>query len=487
MPDPEHAGARSTLSAAGPGDGTPWWMTWPVLATLACGLISLVWVIALPSLPSFDPFSWILWGREIVDSGLNFQTNGGPSWKPLPVLFTSVFGLFGDAAPDLWMVVARTGGLLALAAAFRLSQRVAGSFAGLIAVVGLFLTTEWLRNLQRGTSEPTLVALVLWALIAHLNGRRNIAFALGVAAGLLRPEVWPFIGLYALWIGRPTGWPARALLVGGLLLIPLLWFVPPWVASDDPFNASSHAASYDGALGSNPALTVIERFGHLAAVPFMVAALIALILAVRARERLSLALGLGALAWVAVVVVTTVAAGFPGLPRFMLPATAIVCVLAGVGAVRLVALAPGRRIGGLIALLLLAGAVAGSLGRIDDLSPQYYDVQHANANYRALDLAVNRAGGRALILRCSHRLVATNQAIRIALAWKLKVEMLVVRPYVRHPAIVFRGPHVVTLGAAPKLSYRPRSIYQIARTKVWHVFGVLPAGKRPAPGCPRTA
>ena len=46
---------------------------------------------------------------------LALNTVDGPSWKPLPVLFTAPFSLFGDdAAPALWLLVARGGSLGAL-------------------------------------------------------------------------------------------------------------------------------------------------------------------------------------------------------------------------------------------------------------------------------------------------------------------------------------------------------------------------------------
>lgn len=501
MPDREHVAAQATLEAPGArradavqADGRseasrrrPGWASWLLITAAVCAFLAVVSVLVLPSVPSFDPFSWIVWGRELFDSHLRFETNGGPSWKPLPVIFTSVFGLFGDAAPKLWLVVARTGGLLALAGAYRLGERVAGRVAGAIAVVGLLLTTDWLRYLERGASEPLLVGFVLWAVIAHVEGFRRTAFFLGVGAALIRPEAWPFLGLYALWIARGEVWRGRGLILAGLLLIPLLWFVPPWIGSDDPFSASSHAASYNGHLGANPGLEVLRRAAELSVLPVLLGALAAVVLAVRRREKLILGLGGAAVAWVALVLVMTVAAGYPGLPRFMLPAAALLCVLAGAGAVRLVRLAPNRTIAVAAGLVLLAGAVIGSLDRVGDLAPQYRDVQLAQRNSDALDVAVKRAGGRKRILRCSRRLVAVNHSFQTALAWKLKVELKVVRPFVRHPAIVFRGPHIATLGSPPPVTYRPRSFYPITRAGVWRAFGVLPAGESPAPGCPHSA
>src|SRR5207248_3821267 len=74
---------------------------WLAGAALLIGAVSLL----IPSTPSYDPWAWLVWGREIIR--VNLQTTGGPSWKPLPVLFTTVFAVFGKAQPDLWLVIAR--------------------------------------------------------------------------------------------------------------------------------------------------------------------------------------------------------------------------------------------------------------------------------------------------------------------------------------------------------------------------------------------
>ena len=181
---------------------------WPlVLGCLVLAALSLL----LPSTPTYDPWAWIGWGREITELDLNTRT--GPSWKPLPVLFTTLFAPAGDAAPWLWLVVGRAGALLSLVMAWRLASRLAGPryalAAGAVAALALVLSEDWLRNSALGNSEPLLVALALLAVERHLDGRSDHALLLGFAAGLLRPEVWPFLGLYGLWAwfaepARPT-------------------------------------------------------------------------------------------------------------------------------------------------------------------------------------------------------------------------------------------------------------------------------------------
>src|SRR3712207_4644547 len=98
-----------------------------IAAALAVSALSLLY----PSTPSYDPWEWIQWGRDITQLELN--TNTGPSWKPLPVLFTTLFAPFGDAAPDLWLVIARAGGLLSLLMCFRLANHLVGGRAGYVA------------------------------------------------------------------------------------------------------------------------------------------------------------------------------------------------------------------------------------------------------------------------------------------------------------------------------------------------------------------
>src|SRR5689334_9067820 len=82
-----------------------------------------------PHEPTYDPWAWLIWGREIVH--WNLSTTAGPSWKPLPVLFTTAFApLGGRAEVLLWLVVARAGALLAIGLALRLARRLAGWPAG---------------------------------------------------------------------------------------------------------------------------------------------------------------------------------------------------------------------------------------------------------------------------------------------------------------------------------------------------------------------
>src|SRR4051812_6748752 len=96
------------------------------VALAILGLTALTFLV--PAAPTYDPWAWIIWGREIMH--LDLSTVDGPSWKPLPVLLTTPFSLFGGLAPDLWLFVARAGAIAGVVRAFRAARRLGGGPAG---------------------------------------------------------------------------------------------------------------------------------------------------------------------------------------------------------------------------------------------------------------------------------------------------------------------------------------------------------------------
>lgn len=396
--------------------------------------------LLLPSTPTYDPWAWLLWGREILD--LDLSTQFGPSWKPLPVLFTTVYALFGDLAPALWLVTARAGGLLALVMVYRLTVRVAGGsgrvLGGVIAVAALVSVSLLVRLTALGHSEGLLVAVVLWSIERHLDGERGHAFVLAFAAALIRPEVWPFLGLYGLlvWIKEPE----RRVLVGILLvLVPALWLLPELWGSGDAFRASERAKAPDpgtAILAENPALEALRGAEALLRLPIHLAALTAVAFAVWRRDRTTLVLAAGALSWVALVVAMT-AVGYPGVPRLMLPAAALLCVLAGVAVIRLVHVAGGGRRSTGAAVVLLLAAVAYAVPRVGNttgLAAQLRSEAELNVD---LATAVERVGGRDRILACGHPATAPLQVT--AVAWLLRVPISSVAIDAQVPGVVFRA------------------------------------------------
>ena len=480
-----------------PGGWRSWGQRYPFLcSTAVCVVLAALSAAVLPTVPSYDPWAWIGWGREVIDPHLSFAISGGPSWKPLPVFpFTTVYALFGSAAaPTLWVITARAGGLLGLVAAYRLAARLIGAprwaavVAGLVAAGGVVVTQEWFYEMFRGTSEPMLIASALWAIDRHLERRYGWAFVLGVATSLIRPEAWPFLIVYAgwLWLRHPR---LRALVVVGSLSIPFFWFVPPWVGSGQPFLAAQHAAEYNGALGSNPFLTVLGRGLDVQTIPLLVFGAVAVALAWfrQPRDRLVLALGAGVVVWWVVVVGMTLD-GYPGLERFYLPAAGVTCVLAGVGIVRLAELASaaaaersgadGVRVGVWVAVVvaLLALTIPFTAGRVKEARRQNSVASAAVTRLDQLSAAVAAVGGHRRVFPCKSSFSAVNHGVQTALAWKLHVTLGRVGTSMRHQGVMFVGPHDTIDGIAAPVSPRLTQSQLIAQVGVWKVYRVTAPG-----------
>jgi hypothetical protein len=495
-------GSQSAGSAdeAAPGRRGLDWRSSPFLvSSVVCVALAALSAAILPTVPSYDPWSWIVWGREVFDPHLSFTVNGGPSWKPLPVVFTAVFGLFGGAAPTLWVITARAGGLMALVGAYRLAARVVRSWspdvpafswgpivAGLFAAVGVALTQEFSYYMFRGTSEPMLVGATLWAIDRHLDRRYWQAFALGVAASLIRPEAWPFILLYAFWLWRGDRTVRSGVfLLAGLALIPFLWFVPPWIGTGQPFIAASHAKDYNGHLGAHPFIEVLRRGFDLQPAPWLILGLVATAIAWLRRPRNTLVLGLAAAAaawWVLVVAMTL--DGYPGLERFYLPAAGVTCVLAGAGLVELVQLvagflgkrAPGVRYAAIgLTVALVALSVPFTTTRIDQARAQRPIAQRAVTRLDQLSAAVAAVGGHAGVYPCRSSFAAVNHSAQTALAWKLHVTLERVGTSMRHSGVMFVGPHDSIDGGAPRIDPRLNRFQLIAHVGAWKVYRVWQA------------
>jgi hypothetical protein len=389
-------------------------------ACLALAALSLL----APSAPTYDPWAWLVWGRQVAE--LRLDTVNGPSWKPLPVLVTTPLALAGDAAPALWLVVARAGALAAVALAFVLARRLAGPAAGLAAAAGLAVAPWFVRNAWLGNSEGLLVALALGAALAHAQRRRALAFALGAGVGLLRPEAWPFVGLYALWLARED---RRRLpwLALGLVGLGLLWLGPEEWGSGRALRSSERAErplSYSPAFADRPLLAVLDNAAEMLPVAALAGlALAALLVLVRrappGAAGLALGVGTAGLAW-AVLVGVMSEAGFSGNTRYLvLPAAAglvvgaagLAWVLAAVLPARLRRAGPVRALG---AVLLAAAFTAASLAALPGVARR---AEQQSRLVPELAGAVASAGGPARLRACGR--VVTSRFFVPAVAWRL--------------------------------------------------------------------
>lgn len=344
---------------------------WLIAAALAVGALSLL----IPSTPSYDPWSWLVWSRQIVHGHLTI-TSGGTSWKPLPMIFTIPFALVGSVAPDLWLVVARAGAFAAVVMvfrlAFRLTLRVGGLFgdadpdldrlttmapallAGVIGAFALALSASggFVSSNALGYSEGFAAALLLISIDRHLDGKHRQAFVVGFLVALDRPEIWLFWVPYGLWLfWKDRG--ARVLVAALFVITPIVWFVPVYLGCGSfscSVSRATHPRSNSLAFASDPFVAELKRAAwptmllRIKVVAALLVAAVAVISVVtyrragltglrtdRSRARIAAALlGLGGLAWFVVIAIMT-QAGFSGNNRYLVLGSALVDICGAIG------------------------------------------------------------------------------------------------------------------------------------------------------------
>jgi len=308
----------------------PW-----LLGTAGLLLISLVIVLWARTRPGYDPYGWLVWGKLTIHLKLN--TDGAPSWKPLPYLFTVPYALAGHYALWLWMVtsvaVSLSGVVFAWRIAFRLTaatpeRRYAAYVAGLVAAVALLGIRDYTHFILSSQSDTMIVSLCLGAIDCWLSGRYRWSYALWLLGSFGRPEVWPFLALFSLWAWRKFPEMRRMIWIG-ILLLPVFWFGIPAISSKSAFTAGNLAQHSPRALKNNKFFGTMDRFLDLHELPVQLAALFAIVLAVWRRQRIILMLAAGALVWVLLEGAFALH-GWPSVPRYLFEPVGIVCVLAGI-------------------------------------------------------------------------------------------------------------------------------------------------------------
>jgi MFS family permease len=399
-----------------------------LLACLALAVLSLV----VADQPTYDPQAWLIWGRQIAHGTL--ETVSGPSWKPLPVLITAPSALLGDGPPPLiWLTVARTGGFAAVVLAAVVAMRLAGRdergrpwHAGAFAAVALLLANTYLSGVLRGNSEGLLAAAVLAAVLAVLDGRYRLAFGFGVAAALLRPEAWPALALYSLWLLHRDRSPRTLALIGGsALLVILLWFVPEKLGSGDFFRGASRArepVAGSPAQSSFPFGAVFTNGASALIYPIYAAALLAVLDAIRRRRTPVLAVAALATLWM-LAVAALAQKGFTGNLRYVMLPAALVCAIAGAGVARLPRRWP------LYAVLALA-CVPGVVHGTGLLHTTLAEAAEDERVFDDLPRVIARAGGERAVLACGAVFTGPFQTQAVAWRLHLRQQQVKLRPTV---------------------------------------------------------
>ena len=429
-------------------------MSRPLAVSLALAAASLA---VVDPAPSYDPWAWLLWGRELAAGELS--TSEGPAFKPLPVLVCALLAPSGDAAPWLWVGIARWAALFALWMAFRLGRELAGGSVagGALAAVGVALTGSFLGYAASGVAEGMLLALALAAVDRARHGRPRMAMALAVGCGLVRVETWPFLlaaGAVA-WQRHPR---SRTAITAAAVAVPAAWFLPELAGSGDLLRSGERAMIPNPgqpALADVPALASLRQ--AIILVPWPLAAglaALACLLSGRAGGALASARGACLVAaagggWIAIVASMS-QIGFSGEPRYAMPGAALLSIAGAAGitlAARTAGLAVARRTAGLgtrsaraasigVCLAAMGIVAVGSAPRVAAIpAAQAYQWRLATD----LSAAVAAAGGRAAVLECGIPYVGRLRGP--LMAYQLDVEKRDVEPddEPRRPGVAFRS------------------------------------------------
>jgi len=433
-------------------------------ALLVLSLLILLWA---RTRPGFDPYGWLVWGHQTVAG--NLDTNAAPSWKPLPFLFTVPYGVFGHYQLWLWMVtslaVSLSGSVFAARIAYRLTdagpdRRYAGYAAAAFAALGLLGLSDYWHYMLSAQSDPMIVALCLGAIDCHLHGRYRWAFVLGALAGLGRPEVWLFLGLYAIWawLRVPS---MRWLIAGGIVAMVVLWFGIPALTSRTAFVAASNALGSGRRLRSDQIFGTVGRFVGLNPRVLELTAAIAVVWAAVRRDLVTLGLAAGVCAWVIVEIAFSLH-GWPGLARYMFEPAGVVVALAGAAVGRMLADGPRlvRRVPAwawtAVVVVIVVALVPPALSRARSEHHDIRDQRVRTAEIGKLSTVVASLGGPGRFKGCGEPL--TRLEYQTILAWTLRQNVSKVG-YKYGPAVASGRP-IVLFTPRPQGGWLVQALHQ---------------------------
>jgi hypothetical protein len=387
------------------------WWPWVVLGVV---IVSALLVVVSDMRPSYDGFGFLVWGREVLHWNLN--TDGAPSWKPLPFLFTLPYAVAGRGQLWLWMGTAVGGAVLgsvfAARVAFRLTgvgrdrveRRYAPYVAGAFAGLGLLGINTLMHLVLIANSDALIVAALLAAIDCHLVRRHRLAFGMLVLASLGRPEAWVFAGLYGLWLmwKVPTA-STRLMVLAGLVFIPAFWFSIPALTSKSWFISGDLALNQQTAIHGNKIVGVVNRFRSLYELPMQLAWLIAVLLAALRRDRTTLLVVAAAATWL-IIEIAFAYHGWSAVSRYMIEPAAVMVAVAGGGIGWLLADTRTSKVlrwlGPVVALGLIVALAPDARSRVRTVRYLIEDSRHSAKQIDRLHKVIDDDGGPDVIKAC---------------------------------------------------------------------------------------
>ncbi len=424
-----------------------WWL-------VAIGVVLLAAVVLrwANTRPGYDPYGWLDWGYQTLRGNLNL--GGAPSWKPFTYIFNVVYALFGHWALYLWMLTAVSisfsGAVFGGRIAYRLTgagperrwAAVVAAIAGGAAVLGI---QDYFHYLMSAQSDSMLVAVCLAAIDSYLSGRLRWAWWLGALASLGRPEVWPFMAVYGVWLflKHPS---MRWMIYAGAIVNLLLWFGVPTLTNGRPDIAGQLALKSPRELHNNKITGTISRFIDLQYWPMEITALVGVGLALLRRNLTYLTLAAMTAGWV-VIEIAFVLHGFPGVPRYLFEPAALMGVLAGVTVGWLLldvsqfwSRLP-RWAGIPLAVLLIAVMIPQA---ISQARTEHKDINHERARTQEINklgATINSLGGPGKVLACGHPVLNVEFVSIFGWYAHLNTGAIGYRPQVelkkKHPIMLF--------------------------------------------------
>jgi len=303
-------------------------------------LVALAIVAWARTRPGFDPYGWLVWGHQALVGALN--TNAAPSWKPLPFLFTLPFAVAGHYQLWLWMVASVAVSISGMIFAGRIvwfvldpppERRLVALVVAILGGLAVNLISRYWHYILSDQSDPMIVSLCLAAIDCHLRGRHRWAVACGVLAGLGRPEVWAFLGLYTLWGWRRVP-SLRWVLVAAWAVTLFMWFGIPSFTSRSPFVSADNAFYSGRRLHHDLVFGTVGRLLDLLPGGLEAGVLVSLVIALWRRDRTTLVFFAIVVIWL-VIEIAFVIHGWPGVPRYMFEPAGLMAVIAAIGVGRL--------------------------------------------------------------------------------------------------------------------------------------------------------
>ncbi len=313
----------------------------PLVRHIPLILFALLCAVALTGLllyrtdAAYDTLTSLIWSREIAHGHLpDYDFYRAPTPHPLLILIGLPLLVLGTGASTATVVLSVAGLMALVAGTYRLGRLGAGMLGGLAAaaIVATRLDFWWLSSVAY--LDIPYAAMIVWAaaLEAERPRRGGGVWVLLVLAGLLRPEAWLLIVLYAVWLGWRADARTRLRYAAYAAIGPVIWCITDFIVTGNPvfslFYTDSLAAELERGkpLWKLPFLMVYYSYVLLKAPVFLLAACGVALAVVRRRRAFLMPAVLVLATWFSYLVIAS--GGLATVWRYLLLAAVGLAVFA---------------------------------------------------------------------------------------------------------------------------------------------------------------